>query len=80
MSRRCGAAGLRRTPRPFSTCGHPEAYPDGLKNFLLRVYSYAAGLSKEIDFSTFQDGHNELAICDAVLASAANAKWEPVRY
>ena len=47
--------------------GHPEAYPDGLKNFLLRVYSYIAGASKEVDFSTFQDGHDELAICEAVL-------------
>ena len=35
--------------------------PDGLKNFMLRVYSYIAGASKEIDFSTFQDGHDELA-------------------
>ncbi len=60
--------------------GHPEAYPDGLKNFLLRVYSYIAGQSKEIDFSTFQDGHNELAICDAVLASANSKKWESVKY
>jgi predicted dehydrogenase len=60
--------------------GHPEAYPDGLKNFLLRVYSYVAGASKEIDFSTFQDGHNELAICDAVLASAKSEKWEKVKY
>jgi predicted dehydrogenase len=60
--------------------GHPEAYPDGLKNFLLRVYSYVAGASKEIDFSTFQDGHNELAICDAVLASAKSKQWENVSY
>src|SRR5258708_23497748 len=30
--------------------GHPEAYPDGLKNFLLRVYSYIAGASTAIDF------------------------------
>jgi predicted dehydrogenase len=60
--------------------GHPEAYPDGLKNFLLRVYSHIAGIEKEADFSTFQDGHNELAICDAVLASAGSKKWECVKY
>jgi predicted dehydrogenase len=60
--------------------GHPEAYPDGLKNFLLRVYSHIAGANEEIDFSTFQDGHNELAICDAVLASAKSGKWEKVKY
>lgn len=60
--------------------GHPEAYPDGLKNFLLQVYSYVAGITKEADFSTFQDGHNELAICDAVLASTKSNKWEKVNY
>ena len=60
--------------------GHPEAYPDGLKNFLLRVYTYVAGGSKEVDFSTFQDGHDELAICEAVLASAQSKKWETVKY
>lgn len=60
--------------------GHPEAYPDGLKNFMLRVYSHIAGVTKEVDFSTFQDGHNELAICEAVLASAAGSKWATVKY
>jgi predicted dehydrogenase len=60
--------------------GHPEAYPDGLKNFMLRVYSYIAGTSKEIDFSTFQDGHDELAICEAVLASARSKTWQSVAY
>ncbi|HWD20327.1 MAG TPA: Gfo/Idh/MocA family oxidoreductase [Verrucomicrobiae bacterium] len=60
--------------------GHPEAYPDGLKNFMLRVYSYLAGKTKEADFSTFQDGHNELAICEAILASSAAKKWTAVKY
>lgn len=60
--------------------GHPEAYPDGLKNFMLRVYSYIAGQSKEIDFSTFQDGHDELAIGEAILASARSRTWQPVTY
>lgn len=60
--------------------GHPEAYPDGLKNFLLRVYSYIAGASTEVDFSTFQDGHDELAICEAVLASAKSKAWQSVTY
>jgi len=60
--------------------GHPEAYPDGLKNFLLRVYSHLADGRKNVDFSTFEDGHNELAICDAVLASAKSKKWEEVKY
>ncbi|MCO5052196.1 MAG: Gfo/Idh/MocA family oxidoreductase [Verrucomicrobiae bacterium] len=60
--------------------GHPEAYPDGLKNFLLRVYAYVAGKEKRPDFSTFQDGHDELAICEAILASSKSKKWETVKY
>lgn len=60
--------------------GHPEAYPDGLKNFMLRVYSYIAGATTEIDFSTFQDGHEELAIGEAVLASARSKTWQSVTY
>jgi predicted dehydrogenase len=60
--------------------GHPEAYPDGLKNFLLRVYSHLAGASTDVDFSTFQDGHDELAICEAILASARAKMWHPVTY
>jgi predicted dehydrogenase len=60
--------------------GHPEAYPDGLKNFLLRVYSYIGGAEKKANFSTFQDGHDELAICEAILASSTSKKWERVRY
>ena len=59
--------------------GHPEAYPDGLKNFVLRVYSHIAG-KDEADFSTFQDGHNELPTCEAVLASHAAKKWAAVKY
>jgi predicted dehydrogenase len=60
--------------------GHPEAYPDGLKNFMLRVYSHIAGATKAVDFSTFADGHNELAICEAILASNTAGKWAPVKY
>lgn len=60
--------------------GHPEAYPDGLKNFLWRVYTHIAEPRETVDFSTFRDGHNELAICEAVVASAGSGKWEPVAY
>jgi len=68
--------------RPFAHYpgGHPEAYPDGLKNFLICVYSHVAGKTKEVDYSTFQDGHNELAICEAILASSASRKWVTVKY
>lgn len=61
--------------------GHPEAYPDGLKHFLRKVYTYVRdGCSGPVDFSTFVDGHNELAICEAVLASARSGEWVEVQY
>jgi hypothetical protein len=50
-----------------------------LKNFLIRVYSHIAGKEKA-NFSTFKDGHAELAICEAILTSAKAKKWETVRY
>ncbi len=60
--------------------GHPEAFPDGLKNFLWRVYSYIAEPRDTVDFSTFEDGHNEMAICEAVLESARRRQWVDVAY
>lgn len=59
--------------------GHPEAFPDGMKNFLASVYTYIAeGCKGTPSFSTFEDGHEEMAILDAILASAKSGKWESV--
>ncbi|GIV19095.1 MAG: dehydrogenase [Armatimonadota bacterium] len=68
--------------RPFAHYpgGHPEGYPDGLKNFLWRVYSAIAEGSSEWDFSTFEDGHVEMAIVDAVLQSHRTKQWVDVTY
>lgn len=55
--------------------GHPEAYPDGLKNFLGRVYSYIVAPRETKDFSTFGDGHYEMALVDAILESAKTGSW-----
>jgi predicted dehydrogenase len=59
--------------------GHPEAYPDGVKNFVWRVYTHVASGSP-VDFSVFQDGHNEMAICEAILASGKSGGWVDVQY
>lgn len=59
--------------------GHPEAYPDGLKNFLSRVYSYIAEPRAERDFSTFEDGHYEMALVDAILESSKLGQWVDVK-
>lgn len=60
--------------------GHNEAYPDGPKNLFRNVYGFIAGHRPGGDFATFQDGHNEIAICDAVLKSARAKQWVDVEY
>lgn len=60
--------------------GHNEAYPDGPKNLFRNVYGFIAGDRPGGDFATFQDGHNEIAICDAVLKSARAKQWVDVEY
>lgn len=60
--------------------GHNEAYPDAPKNLFRNVYGFIAGRREGGDFATFQDGHNEIAICDAVLASNAERAWTEVQY
>jgi predicted dehydrogenase len=60
--------------------GHNEGYPDGPKNFFRNVYGLIAGVRAGGDFSTFVDGHNEIAICDAILKSSRERKWVDVEY
>ncbi len=60
--------------------GHNEAYPDGPKNLFRNVYGFIAGERPGGDFATFVDGHNEIAICDAVLKSGREKKWVAVEY
>jgi predicted dehydrogenase len=60
--------------------GHNEGYPDGPKNLFRNVYGFIAGQRPGGDFATFIDGHNEIAICDAVLASSRGKQWVDVAY
>ena len=62
--------------------GHPEAYPDGPKNLFRNVYRAVAKgqMPSDPDWSTFEDGHKEVAICEAVLSSHKNQQWTDVDY
>ena len=62
--------------------GHPEAYPDGPKNLFRNVYRAVENgqMPTEPDWSTFEDGHKEVAICEAVLNSNKDQKWVDVEY
>ena len=60
--------------------GHPEAYPDGPKNLFRNVYRVVADgkMPANPDWSTFEDGHKEVVICEAVLASSKSKSWVDV--
>ncbi len=64
--------------------GHPEGFPDCMKNLMRTFYTFIAeGKDPQKDetlFPTFADGHNEIAIVEAVLQSAKSGQWEKVAY
>jgi len=58
--------------------GHPEGYPDGIKNFFRKYYEYILDRKAKCDFPTFSDGHYEVLICEAVLKSYKLKRWVKV--
>ncbi len=59
--------------------GHPEGYPDGPKNNFRNVYRYIregkTPGKDPADFPTFEDGHFEVKMVEAVLKSHREQKW-----
>lgn len=60
--------------------GHTEGYPTGPKNVFRNVYGHIAGERKGGDYPTFIDGHNAIAICDAIVDSNKQKAWLDVEY
>ena len=60
--------------------GHNEGFPDTFKQMYLSVYrSIAAGdMNAETDFATFEDGHTELLIGNAIHKSVKEGCWVEV--
>ena len=60
--------------------GHPEGYPDTFKQLFNAVYGYikAGDFSAPAPFPTFEDGHHEIALCDAIQESALERRWVEV--
>ncbi|MCC6396934.1 MAG: Gfo/Idh/MocA family oxidoreductase [Bacteroidetes bacterium] len=63
--------------------GHPEGYPDGLKNLFLDFYTYLGNLEasrkEPPPFPTFEDGHWENLVVEAVLRSNKKRGWVRVQ-
>lgn len=56
--------------------GHTEGYPDTFLQLFKDFYSYIEkGKDSQADFPTFQTGHDELVLCEAIAKSASERRW-----
>src|SRR5213080_982613 len=62
--------------------GHTEGYPDTFAQLFKDFYAYVekADFGAARSFPTFQTGHDEMVLCDAILASSRERKWVGVKY
>ncbi len=61
--------------------GHNEGFPDTFKQLYAAIYRYieAGDYTIEPDFATFEDGHEELVLGDAILRSSKENRWIDVQ-
>ncbi len=70
-----GAAGFMDYPP-----GHVEGFPDTFKMLFRAVYGrIISGGKGEGLFATAEDGHGEVAVCEAILKSHQAKAWTPVQ-
>jgi len=77
-----GAAGFNSDVAPYLDypAGHVEGFPDTFKMLFRSVYgAIAGGKSEEGIFATAEDGHREVAVCEAISVSHRTRRWQPVR-
>jgi predicted dehydrogenase len=62
--------------------GHAEGYPDTFAQLFKDFYAYigAGDFKARRTFPTFETGHEELILCDAIAASARERRWVKVQY
>lgn len=62
--------------------GHAEGYPDTFAQLFKDFYSYVAAgdMGAPRTFPTFETGHEELILCEAIAASARERRWVTVSY
>ena len=60
--------------------GHNEGFPDTFKQLFRAFYDYIAvgDFTQPKPFPTFEDGHQEVLLCEAILESHRNQKWVSV--
>jgi predicted dehydrogenase len=74
---------LARDIRSFASYpgGHNEGFPDTFKQLYRAIYEYLAegDFSRPKIFAGFEDGHEELLLCEAILESHRTQAWVPVK-
>src|SRR5680860_549767 len=57
--------------------GHAEGFPDTFKQLYRDIYGYieAGDYSAPRSFPTFEDGHHEALLCEAILRSHQERRW-----
>jgi len=62
---------------PYSDypAGHVEGFPDTFKMLFRAVYGRIAGGTGERLFGKAEDGHDEAAVCEAILHSHQTKTW-----
>jgi len=60
--------------------GHAEGFPDTFKQLYRAVYRAVeqGGMPDEPDFPTFEAGHRENVIGEAIAQSAREGRWVPI--
>jgi predicted dehydrogenase len=70
---------LHRAVRRYSQYpgGHNEGFPDTFKQLFRAVYDYIAAGDRKMPclFPTFEDGHREVVLCEAILQSHRERRW-----
>jgi len=61
--------------------GHNEGFPDTFKQLYRAIYEYLSqgDFSRPKIFAAFEDGHEELLLCEAILESHRSQAWVPVK-
>lgn len=65
-----GAAGFMDYPP-----GHVEGFPDTFKMLFRNIYAAIAGAKGDRFFATAADGHQEVAVCEAIVKSNRAKSW-----
>ena len=59
--------------------GHIEGFPDAFKQNFIAVYSAIRGMKSSNPYATFEDGLNQMIICDKLYESSNTGAWVKLR-